>query len=116
MSIIIRLLDELDIPEKSTLPVSSDSLLKSVSIDIICDIISNVLTTPGSSERKLPPTEHLTFVKTVLMDEGEEQRIHSDEAKGKKSGALDAKRMWEDTKQNILPNYEKTFWQKLTKH
>jgi hypothetical protein len=29
---------------------------------------------------------------------------------------LDAESLWEDTKKNFLPQYEKTFWQKLMKH
>lgn len=86
---------------------------------LICDIVTNVLVDNTRQERKLLVGDHLKFVKKVLLGEGDDEPFimhveDKDNNEGKPK--MDAKSMWEDTKKNFLPNYEKTFWQKLTKH
>jgi len=93
------------------------SLKKDGLLELICHIVENVLEENMRQEKTLPVHTHIAFAKQVLKGVGEDEpKLHCIEDKKDGKPKLDAKSLWEDTTKNFLPNYEKTFWQKLTKH
>ena len=93
------------------------SIKKDALLELICHIVENVLEENLRLEKTLPVHTHISFAKQVLKGVGEDEpKLHCIEDKKDGKPKLNAKSLWEDTKKSFLPNYENTFWQKLTKH
>lgn len=93
------------------------SLRKADYVDSICLIVTNVLVDHLTHEKVQPVDKHVDLTRKVLLGVGEDEpKITFNEDKKDEKRKMDAASMWEDTKRNYLPNYEKTFWQNLTNH
>ena len=102
---------------RETLSKGLSTLRKADYLESICLIVTNVLEDHLTYEKVQPVHKHVDFARKVLLGVGEDEpKITFNEDKKDEKRKMDAASMWEDTKRNFLPNYEKTFWQKLTKH